>query len=100
MIATLLVISHVISYFTIQHFVVDRHNRIVMYLASNQVKLQHIGEESNITKNLAVGFSETTQLEYYWLNADVEPEGLQQAEPHQGLSDEAVRYLGENTRVE
>jgi len=99
MIATLLVISHVISYFTIQHFVIDRHNRIVMYLASNQVKLQHIGEETNITKNLAVGFAETTQLEYYWVNAELEPEGLQKAEFHQGLSNEAVRYLGENTQV-
>jgi two-component system, OmpR family, osmolarity sensor histidine kinase EnvZ len=99
MIATLLVISHVISYFTIQHFVVDRHNRIVMYLASNQVKLLHIGDETGIPKELAVGFSETTRLELYWMNADSEPEGFEHAVHHKGFSEQAVRYLGENTEV-
>jgi len=55
-----------------------------MYLASNQVKLLHIGDETEFPKDLAVGFSETTQLELYWLNAD---------------SGQAIRYLGENTQV-
>jgi two-component system, OmpR family, osmolarity sensor histidine kinase EnvZ len=99
MIATLLVISHVISYFTIQHFVVDRNNRIVMYLASNQVKLLHIGDEADIPKNLAVGFSETTQLELYWITGEGEPSGLQRAHYHQGFSEQAERYLGKNTQV-
>ena len=99
MIATLLVISHFISYFTIQHFVVDRHNRIVMFLASNQVKLLHIGDEAEIPKNLAVGFSQTTQLELYWISGDSEPEGLQNAKFHRGFSEEGERYLGKNTRV-
>jgi len=99
MIATLLVISHVISYFTIQHFVIDRHNRIVMFLASNQVKLLHIGEETDIPKNLAVGFSQTTQLEIYWMTGESQPEGLKNAQYHPGLSREGERYLGKNTQV-
>ncbi len=100
MIATLLVISHVVSYFTVQHFVVDRHNRIVMYLASNQVKLLHIGDEADIPKNLAVGFSQTTQLELYWISgAAPEPEGFSNARFHQGFSNQAERYLGKNTVV-
>ena len=99
MIATLLVISHVISYFTIQHFIVDRHNRIVMYLASNQIKLLQIGEETRMPKSLAVGFSQTTQLELYPRTGDTPPVGLQNAEYHRGFSEQAVRYLGENTEV-
>jgi len=70
-----------------------------MYLASNQVKLLHIGDDADIPKNLAVGFSQTTQLELYWVNAEKEPEGLQNAKFHQGFSEQAVRYLGENTQV-
>lgn len=99
MIGTLLVISHVVSYFTIQHFIVDRHNRIVMYLASNQVKLLHIGGQTNMPKNLAVGFSKTTQLELFWDNGSEMPEGLQKARYHQGLSKQGELYLGENTQV-
>ncbi|MET1256715.1 two-component system sensor histidine kinase EnvZ [Aliikangiella maris] len=100
MIATLLVISHVVSYFTVQHFVIDRHNRIVMYLASNQVKLLHIGDEADIPKNLAVGFSQTTQLELYWISGVApEPLGFQSARYHQGFSEQAERYLGKNTIV-
>lgn len=99
MIATLLVISHVISYFTIQHFIVDRHNRIVMYLASNQVKLQRIGDKTDIPNSLAKGFLQTTQLDLYWINGGSEPEGMQNAKYHQGFSKQAERYLGENTLV-
>ncbi|TQV73765.1 two-component system sensor histidine kinase EnvZ [Aliikangiella marina] len=99
MIATLLVISHVISYFTIQHFVVDRHNRTVMYLASNQVKLFYMGGKADIPKSLALGFSQATQLEYYWITGAKEPLGLQQAKFHQGYSEQGRRYLGENTVV-
>lgn len=99
MIATLLVISHVVSYFTIQHFVVDRHNRIVMYLASNQVKLLHIGDVVGIPRNLAIGFSQTTQLELYRVSGDSEPRGLQTAQFHRGFSEQAERFLGENTVV-
>ena len=99
MIATLLVISHVISFFTIQHFVVDRQNRIVMFLASNQVKLLHIGDEADIPKNLAVGFSQTTQLELYFMSGGPDPEGLQKATYHAGLSEQGERYLGKNTEV-
>ena len=99
MIATLLVISHVISYFTVQHFVVDRHNRIVMYLASNQIKLLQIGEETYMPRNLAVGFSKTTQLELYPMSAETLPDGLLRAKYHSGFSDQAIRYLGEGTEV-
>jgi two-component system, OmpR family, osmolarity sensor histidine kinase EnvZ len=99
LIATLLVISHFISYFTIQHFIVDRHHRIVMYLASNQVKLLHMGDEADIPKNLAVGFSQTTQLELYSVNANSIPEGLKQASDHEGFNIEAERYLGAGTQV-
>ncbi len=99
MIATLLVISHVISYFTVQHFIVDRHNRIVMYLASNQIKLLQIGEETYMPKNLAVGFSQTTQLELYPMSGDSLPEGLAGAKYHSGFSNQAIRYLGEGTEV-
>ncbi len=99
MIGTLLVISHVISYFTIQHFVVDRHNRIVMYLASNQIKLLRIGEETYMPRSLAVGFSKTTQLELYPMNGGELPDGLERAKYHRGFSQQAIRYLGENTEV-
>ncbi len=99
MIATLLIISHVVAYFTIQHFVVDRHNRIVMYLASNQIKLLQIGEETYMPKSLAVGFSRTTQLQLYPMTGDKLPKGLESAKYHRGFSEQAVRYLGENTEV-
>ncbi len=99
MIATILVISHVVSYFTIQHFVVDRHNRIVMFLAANQVKLLHIGDKKRFSRVFAADISETTQLEVYWVNGPVEPVGLRNAKYHQGFSDEGARYLGKNTLV-
>jgi len=99
MIATLLVISHVISYFTVQHFVVDRHNRMVMFLASNQIKLQHIGEETEIPEDLQYGFSRTTQLQLFPVSGDAYPDGLQMAKHHEGFSEQAIRYLGTGTEV-
>lgn len=99
MIATLLVISHVVSYFTIQHFIVDRHHRIVMFLASNQVKLQHLGEEADHARNLAVDIVQTTQLELYWETGEPLPKGWEDAKLHKGFTEEGERYLGKNTRV-
>jgi len=99
MIATLLVISQLVAYFTIQHFIVERHYRIVMFLAANQVKLLHIGDVADVPQKLAQGFSETTQLELFRLKGGNIPAGLEAARYHPGLSKEAQRYLGENTQV-
>ena len=99
MIATILIISHVASYFLIELLVVERQHRIVMYLVSNQIKLLHIGGEEDIPKNLAVGFQQATQLELYWESGGSLPEGLEKAKLHPGLSKQASEFLGPNTQV-
>jgi len=99
MIAILLVISQFISYVTVQHFVVDQKNRTIMYLVTNQIKLQYIGSQADIPKNLSVGFSETTELELFWLTGGALPEGLKAAKDHLAFSETASLFLGEGTTV-
>ncbi len=99
MIAILLVISQFTSYVTVQHFVVDQKNRTIMYLVTNQIKLQYIGSQNDIPKNLSIGFSETTELELYWLTGGPLPPGLQIAKEHLAFTEAANAFLGEGTRV-
>ncbi|MGX5203137.1 two-component system sensor histidine kinase EnvZ [Aliikangiella sp. IMCC44632] len=98
MIGTLLIISHVVSYFTVQHFVVDRHNRIVMYLVSNLVVQQRIGSQFPVPENLASAVAEVTELEVYPIDGGV-IEKLESATLHKGFSEQAERYLGKNAQV-
>ena len=53
-----------------------------MYLVSNQVKIQHLGDEAGVPKDLAFGLSETAQIELFAVNADSEPEGFVEAVHH------------------
>jgi two-component system osmolarity sensor histidine kinase EnvZ len=99
MIAILLVISQFTSYVTVQHFVVDQKNRTIMYLVTNQIKLQYIGSQTDIPKNLSVGFSETTELELFWLTGGPLPEGLKIAYDHLAFTEAANSFLGEGTKV-
>ncbi|MDQ7048033.1 MAG: two-component system sensor histidine kinase EnvZ [Enterobacterales bacterium] len=99
MIATLLVISQMISFVTVQHFVVDKKNRTIMYLVTNQIKLQYLGAENDIPKNLSVGFSETTELELFWINSGLLPDGLAEAEAHPAFTKAATEFLGDGTEV-
>ncbi len=99
MIAILLIISQIISFVTVQHFVVDKKNRTIMYLVTNQIKLQYLGAENDIPKNLSVGFSETTELELFWINGGMRPDGLVDAEPHPAFTKAATEFLGEGTEV-
>lgn len=70
-----------------------------MYLVTNQIKLQYIGNESNIPKNLSVGFSETTELELFWLAGGAYPDGLEDAVENKAFTEAASLYLGEGTKV-
>ncbi len=99
MIATLLIISQLISYVTVQHFVVDQKNRTIMYLVTNQIKLQYIGAQTHIPNILAVGFSETTELELYWSAGGAYPDGLQDAVDNHAFTEAASLYLGTGTKV-
>lgn len=99
MIATLLVISQFTSYVTVQHFVVDQKNRTIMYLVTNQIKLQYIGSQTDLPKNLSIGFSETTELELFWLTGGPLPEGLKIAKDHLAFTEAANSFLEEGTRV-
>jgi len=99
MIATLLIISQLISYVTVQHFVVDQKNRTIMYLVTNQIKLQYIGSQTHIPNILAVGFSETTELELYWSAGGAYPDGLQDAVDNEAFTEAASLYLGAGTKV-
>jgi len=99
MIATLLIISHLISYFTVEYFVVDRKNRTVMYLVSNQIKLQYLGSETKIPRNLSVGFTETTELELFWIKGGELPKGLEKSNDHIAFTEAAKEFLGEGTIV-
>jgi len=99
MIAILLIISQFIAYVTVQHFVVDQKNRTIMYLVTNQIKLQYIGSQTDIPKNLSVGFSETTELELFWLTGGTLPKGLKDAKDHLAFSETASAFLGEGTTV-
>ena len=98
-IATLLVISHLISYFTVEHFVVDRKNRTVMYLVSNQIKLQYLGSDTKTPRNLSVGFTETTELELFWVKGGELPKGLEKSKDHIAFTEAAKEFLGEGTIV-
>jgi len=99
LIATLLIISHVVSFFTIEVFVVERHYRTVMYLVSNQIKILHLGSENDLPKSVAEGFIQTTQLDLYWVAGGPDPVGLQRAQYHEGLSEQAREFLGPHTEV-
>jgi two-component system, OmpR family, osmolarity sensor histidine kinase EnvZ len=99
MIASLLIISHLISFFTIEHYVVNAKDRTIMYLVTNQIKLQYIGSETDIPKNLSVGFSETTELELFWLTGGTLPQGLEISEDHQAYTEAAREFLGDGTTV-
>lgn len=70
-----------------------------MYLVTNQIKLQYIGSQTNIPRNLSIGFSETTELELYWLTGGAPPEGLENSEDHIAFTKAAGEFLGEGTRV-
>ncbi len=99
MIATLLVISQFISYVTVQHFVVDQKNRTIMYLVTNQIKLQYIGSQSDIPNILSIGFSETTELELFWSAGGAYPDGLEEAVDNEAFTEAASIFLGEGTKV-
>jgi len=70
-----------------------------MYLVTNQIKLQYIGSETEIPKNLSVGFSETTELELFWLTGGPLPEGLDISEDHLAFTKAAQSFLGKGTKV-
>lgn len=70
-----------------------------MYLVTNQIKLQYIGSETEIPKNLSVGFSETTELELFWLTGGPLPKGLDIARDHLAFTEMASIFLGEGTTV-
>lgn len=95
----LLVISHVISYFTIQHYVVDRRNQMVMFLVSNQLKLLHFSSQSARSEQFTRAVAEKIHLKIYSIGSGIEPEGLQAAKYHESFNDVAKRYLGENVLV-
>ncbi len=99
-IAILLIISQLISYLTVEHFVVDRKNRTIMYLVTNQIKLQYIGTATDIPKNLSEGFSETTELELYWVAGGPIPKGLENSKEHPAFTEMAGQFLGDGTIVQ
>lgn len=99
MIGILLVISQFISFITVQHFVVDQKNNTIMYLVTNQIKLQYIGAQSVIPQKLSRGFSETTELELFWLMGGPLPKGLASSVHHLEFSKAASSYLGKGTKV-
>ena len=70
-----------------------------MYLVTNQIKLQYIGSETDIPKNLSIGFSETTELELFWLAGGPLPNGLAIAQDHLPFTKMAGDFLGEGTTV-
>jgi two-component system osmolarity sensor histidine kinase EnvZ len=99
MIGVLLIISQLISFLTVEHFVVEQKNRTIMYLVTNQIKLQYLGAESKIPRNLSVGFSETTEMELFWLNGAEPPQGLENAVDHEEFTLVAQDFSGEGTIV-
>lgn len=98
-IAIILVISHVVVYFTTQHFVIDRHNRMVMFLAANQVKLFYVGESKKHSRQPEANIAGIIQSEGHRVGDDNVPTGLKNAKYHQGLSQQGERYLGKGTHV-
>ncbi len=99
MIAILLTISQLISFMSVQHFVVDRKNKTIMYLVTNQIKIQYIGVESNIPKDLSEGFIKTTELELFWITSGSIPAGLISARDDLAFTQAAENFLGKGTRV-
>ena len=99
MIATLLTISQLASFMTVQHFVVDRKNETIMYLVANQIKIQFIGIQSNIPDELSRGFIDTTELELFWLNDGSIPATLSTARDDPSFTKAAEKYLGKGTLV-
>jgi len=99
MIAILLIISQLIAYVTVQHFVVDQKNRTIMYLVTNQIKLQYIGAEAGIPSDLSSDFSEATEWELHLQKAEELPKGFQIAKDHPAFSKTASQFLGEGAIV-
>ncbi len=98
-IAILLIISQFISFVTVQHFVVDQKNRIIMYLVANQIKLQFLGSTPNIPRNVSVGISKTTEMELYLVNGRAIPKGLQRSKKHDAFTQSSEQFLGKGTIV-
>lgn len=99
MIGVLLIISQLISFITVEHFVVEQKNRTIMYLVTNQIKLQYISAETEIPRNLSIGLSETTEMELFWLNGAEPPQGLENSTEHEAFTVVAQEFLGDGTIV-
>ncbi|MGB0495143.1 MAG: two-component system sensor histidine kinase EnvZ [Kangiellaceae bacterium] len=99
MIATLLTISQLVSFMSVQHFVVDKKNETIMYLVTNQIKIQYIGIQSEIPQDLSEGFIKTTELELFWLASGPIPAGLIAARDDRAFTRAATKFLGAGTKV-
>ncbi|MFT6732109.1 MAG: two-component system osmolarity sensor histidine kinase EnvZ [Polaribacter sp.] len=99
MIAILLTISQLVSFMSIQHFVVDRKNKTIMYLVANQIKIQYMGVESDIPVDFSEGFIKTTELELFWLASGDIPAGLISARDDSAFTKAAKQFLGTDTKV-
>jgi two-component system osmolarity sensor histidine kinase EnvZ len=104
-IAILLVISHAVSYFMIQHFIVDRHNRMLMYLVSRQIEL--LGLNNQRFTNYSPGASykimsslaNKTPIEVYWVGDHKYDELLSSSEYNVSMSEKATYFLNNDTYV-
>lgn len=101
----LLVISHTISYFITEHFIVNRHNRMTMYLVANQVKLMNISEKLFSKGNRALplsvnnGVANSAPTELYWTDNGIIPSNAHEAKYHRKMSSFASYFLGEDVFV-
>jgi len=99
------VISHAVSYFMIQYFIVDRHNRMLMYMVSRQIEL--LGLSNNFFTNYSPGASyvissslaNKTPIEVYWEDSNRYPKAFKNAEYNRSMSKQAAYFLGNKTYV-
>lgn len=104
-IAALLIVSHVFSYIIIKHFIVDRHNRIMMYLVSTHVDLMNVnkeffvGSDTNIPLIVNNNIRHSAPIELYWIKDGVFPEEIIHAKVDIKLSELASKFLSQKVSV-
>ena len=97
MIATLLLLSHLVSYATVKHFVVEPHERTVMFLAAGQINQQRA--QYKLPKFFQHGLRKNTLLDVFKVTPRNMPKGLRDSIFHLGYTQQGISYLGEKTEV-
>lgn len=89
----------------IQHFIVDRHNRMLMYMVSRQIELLRLSNRVFTNYNpgasyiITSGLANKTPIEIYWAEKNSYPTVFGNAEYNLNMSKQAAYFFGKQTYI-